>query len=299
MNLLGMGDLSKKQIFEILDIAERMKKEEDFGKPLSGKTLAMLFEKPSTRTRVSFEVAMAQLGGHAIYLDFVGTQISRGETMADTARVLSRYVDAITARLYKHADLEEIAQNSTIPVINALTELEHPCQIIGDLLTIREKKGEFEGKKIVFVGDVACNVANSLMIGAATVGMDVTLVGPIGAFPPNKKIVQLAKRRGKVEITDQLEGVKDADIVYTDVWVSMGFEAERAERLKAFVPYQVNKSLMKRAKKNAIVMHCLPAHRGLEITSDVLDSKQSVVIDQAENRLHTEKALLLYLLCKK
>lgn len=299
MNLLGMGDLSKKQIFEILGIAERMKKEEDSGKPLSGKTLAMLFEKPSTRTRVSFEVAMAQLGGHAIYLDFVGTQISRGETMADTARVLSRYVDAITARLYKHADLEEIAQNSTIPVINALTELEHPCQIIGDLLTIREKKGEFEGKKIVFVGDVACNVANSLMIGAATVGMDVTLVGPIGAFPPNKKIVQLAKRRGKVEITDQLEGVKDADVVYTDVWVSMGFEAERAERLKAFVPYQVNKSLMKRAKKNAIVMHCLPAHRGLEITSDVLDSKQSVVIDQAENRLHTEKALLLYLLCKK
>ncbi|MEW6329272.1 MAG: ornithine carbamoyltransferase [Candidatus Micrarchaeota archaeon] len=299
MNLLTVRQLNAKQISEMMKIAEELKNGKE-RRRLENRTLVMLFEKPSTRTRVSFEVAMTQLGGHAIYLDFVGSQISRGETFHDTALTLSRYADVIMARLYKHSDIAEMAKHSRAPIINGLTDLEHPCQALGDILTIREK-GKLKRKaKLAYVGDCANNVANSLMLAAAKMGMDVALVGPAG-YPPNNEYVREAKKsRVKVEfVSDVAKGVKGADVIYTDVWISMGMEEEKSERMKAFVPYQVNKEMLAHAKKDCIVMHCLPAHRGLEITSDVLDGKHSVVWDQAENRLHIQKAILLYLLANK
>lgn len=264
---------------------------------LKGKTLAMIFEKPSTRTRVSFEVGMAQLGGHALYLSPRDLQIGRGETIADTAKVLSRYVDAIMYRAFSHEMMLELAKNATVPVINGLDDLEHPCQIVADLLTVKEKKGKLKGIKMAYVGD-GNNVCNSLLLGAAIVGMDFVAACPDG-YKPNDKIVadaiSIAKRNkclSKV-ISDPHDAVKDADVVYTDVWTSMGQEKEAEEREKVFAPYQVNSKLLANAKDDCIVMHCLPAHRGHEITDEVIDGEQSVVFDQAENRLHAQQAILL------
>lgn len=283
---------------EILEMAldlksGKMKKED----ALKGKTLAMIFEKPSTRTRVSFEVGMAQLGGHALYLSPRDLQIGRGETIADTAKVLSRYVDCIMYRAFSHEMMLELAKNATVPVINGLDDLEHPCQIVADLLTVKEKKGKLKGIKMAYVGD-GNNVCNSLLLGAAIVGMDFIAACPDGYKPDDKIVVDamsIAKRNkclSKV-ISNPLDAVKDADVVYTDVWTSMGQESEAEEREKIFVPYQVNSRLLANAKDDCIVMHCLPAHRGHEITDEVIDGGQSVVFDQAENRLYAQQAILL------
>ncbi|MEM4389609.1 MAG: ornithine carbamoyltransferase [Candidatus Micrarchaeia archaeon] len=297
MDLLTIRELPVDEMNALIALAEKLKREKHrYSEELKGKVLALLFEKPSTRTRVSFEAAMASLGGATITLDFVATQISRGETIADTARVLERYVDAIGCRLYKHSDLEEMARYARVPVINLLTDLEHPCQALGDLLTMKEKGKLGKGRRFAYIGDIANNMANSLMVAVARSGMEVALAGPPG-YPACADYVAEAKKAGKLEIfNDPLRAAENADVIYTDVWVSMGMEEERAERMKAFVPFQVNSAVLSRAKKDCIVMHCLPAHRGLEITSDVLDGKHSVVWDQAENRLHIQKAILLRLL---
>ncbi len=299
MNLLSIWELDAKKIADYVSFAEEVKKDRaKYSHALEGKTLAMIFEKASTRTRVSFEAGTTQLGGHAMYFDFTTSQLSRGETVADTAKVLGRYVDIIMARLYRHTDMLEIAKNALVPVINGLTDEEHPCQALSDLLTMKEKGKLQKGAKFAFVGDCSFNMANSLMLSCAKSGMEVSLVCPKG-YPPNPKYVKEAKKYGKVEVcNDPAPGVKGADIVYTDVWISMGMEEEKAERTKAFAPFQVNKELLSNAKKDCIVMHCLPAHRGMEITSEVLDGKQSVVWDQAENRLHMQKAIMLRLLGK-
>ena len=302
-HLLSMQDLSPKQIEAILSKAVELKGKLRAGKPhelLRGKTLGMIFAKPSTRTRASFETAMTQLGGHALYLGVGDLQLGRGETIADTARTLSRYVDAIMARLFKHEDLIELARHASVPVINGLTDLHHPCQTLGDLLTIRERKGKLRGLKVAWVGD-GNNVCNSLLLGCSLVGTNVSAACPRGYQPP-AEIVELtwknaAKSGVKIEIgNDPKASVAGADVVYTDVFVSMGMEKERKQRLKAFRGYQVNSGLLKLAKADAIFMHCLPARRGEEVTDEVIDGPQSVVFDQAENRLHAQKALLVHLL---
>ncbi len=270
---------------------------------LSGKTLGLLFQKPSTRTRVSFEAGMNQLGGHALVLPMGEIQLSRGESVADTARVLSCYLDAIVIRTYDHAIVEEWAREATMPVINGLTDLSHPCQALSDLLTIREKKGRLKGIKIAYIGD-GNNVANSLIEAAAKMGMVIALGCPAG-YQPEQHIVDRARVEAEktgalIEISqDSHIAAKDADVIYTDVWISMGREREQARRLKVLTPYQVNNRLLRRAKPDAIVMHCLPAHRGEEISAEVLDGPQSVIIDQAENRLHMQKAILTNLLGKR
>jgi len=299
MNLLSIWEQDEKKIGECLALASEVKANRaKYCHALDGKTLAMVFEKSSTRTRVSFEAGMTQLGGHAIYFDFTTSQLSRGETMHDTAKTLGRYVEIIMARLYKHADILEIGKHAGVPVINGLTDAEHPCQALSDLLTMKENGKLAKGKKFAFVGDCAFNMANSLMLACAKMGMEVALVCPKG-YPPNAAFVKEAKRFGKVEVVnDPAQGVKGADVVYTDTWISMGMEDEKADRLKAFSPFQVNADLLMNAKKDAIVMHCLPAHRGVEITDEVMDGRQSVVFDQAENRLHMQKAIILRLLGK-
>jgi len=296
MNLLSIWEMDGRALEQYVSLAEEVKKNRSkYAHALDGKTLAMVFEKSSTRTRVSFEAGMTQLGGHAIYFDFTTSQLSRGETMHDTAKTLGRYADIIMARLYKHADALEIARHAGVPVINGLTDLEHPCQALSDLLTMKEKGKLRKGAKFAFVGDCAFNMANSLMLACAKSGMEVALVCPKG-YPPNQQFVKEARRFGKVEIYgDPAAGVKGADVVYTDTWISMGMDEEKAERTKAFSPYQVNDELLAGAKSDCIVMHCLPAHRGLEITNEVMDGKQSVVFDQAENRLHMQKAIMLKL----
>jgi ornithine carbamoyltransferase len=300
-DLISIVDI-KDELEEIIDLGLEMKRRQrmvEVYEPLKDKSMAMIFEKPSTRTRVSFEVGMTQLGGHALYLSPRDMQLGRGETIADTARVLSRYVDVIVYRAYKHENVVELAENASVPVINALDDLEHPCQIVADLITIKEKKGGFRGLKLAYVGD-GNNVAHSLMLGAAIVGMDFYIGCPEG-YEPKKEIVgearKIANETGaKIVIThDPVEAVKDADVVYTDVWVSMGDEAEKETRLKVFRPYQVNEELVRHAKNNYIFMHCLPAHRGYEVTDEVIDSRNSVVFDEAENRLHAQKAILLRL----
>ena len=293
-DLLAIKGMKKEELDGFLQLAAKLKKGKKVSEDLKGKTLAMLFEKPSTRTRVSFEVAMTQLGGHAINLDFKSTQLSRGETMADSARVLSRYVDAVMLRLYKHSDLKEFAASSNVPVINGLTDLEHPCQALADYLTIREN-GKEKGK-FVFLGDCSNNVANSIMLVCAMFGMKTVLSCP-PSYPVNEDYLKEARSFGaEVEVvSNPQEAVKDADVLYSDVWVSMGMEDEE-ERLKAFKPYQINSLLLSKAKSECIVLHCLPAHRGQEITSEVLDGKNSAVWDQAENRLHVQKAILLKLI---
>jgi len=300
--LLSMQDLSPKEIEAILDKAEELKQKLRRGEPhelLRGKTLAMIFEKASTRTRVSFETAMTHLGGHAIYLGVNDIHLGRGETIADTARILSRYADGIVARLFKHEDVIELARHSSVPVINGLTDLHHPVQTLADLLTIRENKGKLKGLKVAWVGD-GNNVCNSLMLGCSLVGSNFSAACPCGYDPPADIIKQArenAKKSGsKIEITDDPhKSVTKADVVYTDVFVSMGQEAETERRLKVFLPkYQVNKNLLRHAKPDAIVLHCLPWKLGQEISKDIAYSPQCVAFDQAENRLHTAKSILTF-----
>lgn len=302
-HLLTMQDLTPKEIEAILNKAAELKEKVRKGEPhelLHGKTLGMIFAKPSTRTRVSFETAMTQLGGHAIYLGMSDLQLGRGETIADTARTLSRYVDAIMARLFKHDDIIELASHSSVPVINGLTDLHHPCQTLGDLLTIREHKGKLKGLTVAWVGD-GNNVCNSLMLGCTLVGMNFSAACPKGYEPPAEILEQAranAKESGtKLELLNApKQAVVNADVIYTDVIISMGMEREREQRLKAFRGYQVDSKLLGRGKSDVIFMHCLPAHRGEEVTAEVIDGPRSVVWDQAENRLHVQKALLVSLL---
>lgn len=299
-DLLHVGLIPRRDIDALLRLSLELKRAHRRGgtpRLLAGKMLGLLFQKPSTRTRVSFEAGMNQLGGQAIVLPMADIQLSRGESIADTARVLSRYLDGLVIRTYDHVTVEEWSREATIPVINGLTDLSHPCQALSDLLTIREKKGRLRGIKIAYVGD-GNNVANSLIEAAAKMGMTIALGCPAG-YQPDQHIVDVARLEaqqtgGVIEIgEDPVVAVKEADVVYTDVWISMGREREQARRLKALAPYQLNERLLRRAKPDAIVMHCLPAHRGEEITADVLDGPRSVVLDQAENRLHMQKAILV------
>lgn len=297
-HVISVSDFTKEEILDILKLARKLKDERKRGvynDYLKNRSLAMIFELPSTRTRISFEVAMTDMGGHALYLNWNDLQLGRGETIADTARVLSRYVHAVMMRVRNHETIVEFAENSGVPVINGLSNLEHPCQIIGDLLTILEKKGGFN-IKLAWVGD-GNNVCNSLILASAILGFKMDVATPKG-YEPNEEILKKAEEIGcSVEITrDPFEAVKDADVIYTDVWTSMGQESEREERLEAFRGYQVNGELVRAAKDDVIVMHCLPAHRGEEITDDVMDGKNSAVFDQAENRLHAQKAILLRLI---
>jgi ornithine carbamoyltransferase len=298
-SISSVRDLSRDEIEEILQLASTLKKEAKQGKfrpVLQNRVLAMVFQKPSSRTRVSFEVGIHQLGGTAIYLSPQDIQIGRRETVADIARTLSRYCDCIVARVFGHKDILELIEYSSVPVINALSDLTHPCQALSDLLTIREKKGEFRGLKLAYVGD-GNNVAHSLLFACAKVGINISVAAPQG-YQPGEDIVKLAKEDArktgaKIEITsDPSATVKDADIVYTDVWASMGQEGQQEERKKIFRNFQVNSELLRGAKRDHIVMHCLPAHRGEEITADVIDGPNSVVFDQAENRLHVQKAIM-------
>jgi len=289
----------EKDLVGILELATSIKNRTKAGEPyepLRGKSLAMIFEKSSTRTRVSFEVGVTQLGGHALFLSPNDLQIGRGETIADTARVLSRYVDGIMYRAYKSENVRELARHATVPVINGLDDKEHPCQIIADLLTLGEHKGKLAGLKLAYVGD-GNNVCNSLLIGCAEVGMHMTAGVPKG-YEPDAHLLSEARRiaqdtAARIEVVhDPFEAVRNADVLYTDVWVSMGREKEREERERLFLPFQVNEKLVRAANPDTVVMHCLPAHRGLEITDEVVDGPHSIVFDQAENRLHAQKAIL-------
>ena len=298
-SLASLYDLTKEEIEEILKTSELLKLQLFRGEEhllLKGKTLAMIFEKPSTRTRVSFEVGMFQLGGYALHLSVNDLQLGRGETIGDTAQVLSRYVDGIMARVFAHQTILDLIKYSRVPVINGLSDFSHPCQGLADLFTIYEKRGRLSGLKLAYVGD-GNNVAHSLFYGCSKVGINITLGCPKG-YEPNPGVVSQAEKEAertgtKVKVTnDPKEAVKGADIVYTDVWASMGKEKEHEERFNIFRPFQVNAQLVKEAKEDYLFMHCLPAHRGEEVTDEVADSKNSVIFDQAENRLHTQKALL-------
>lgn len=302
-DLLTVSAIPSQAVARLLESARKLKALRRKGaryRPLAGATLGLLFEKPSTRTRVSFETGIHQLGGQATFLSLSDIQLSRGETIADTAAVLSRYLDALVVRTFDHMIVEEWASHATIPVINGLTDLCHPCQALSDLLTIQERKGRLKGVKLAYVGD-GNNVANSLIEAAAKTGMTISLGCPGGHRPDpgvlDRAREEAARTGATIELTDQPQvAVKDADVVYTDVWVSMGHEREQDQLLKALAPYQLNERLLKSAKPDAIVMHCLPAHRGQEITAGVLDGPQSVVLDQAENRLHMQKAILVELM---
>ena len=298
-DFLTLKDFTRQEIEEMVNLGIDLKAKQKAGIPtpiLAGKTLGMIFQKSSTRTRVSFEVGMYQLGGSALFLSTNDLQIGRGEPIKDTARVLSRYLDGIMIRTYSHADVEELAEYADIPVINGLTDDYHPTQIIADLITIQEHKGKLEGIKFAYVGD-GNNMTHSLMIGCAKVGMDVTVACPDG-YMPNPEIVALAQgyaaeSGGSVTVMhDPKEAVKGVDVVYTDTWASMGQEAEKELRKKAFAGYQVDDAMMALAKPDAIFMHCLPAYRGMEVTDEVIESPQSVVFDEAENRLHAHKAIM-------
>lgn len=302
-SLLTLAELDPSSLDLILSLSLKLKAARGTSKarPLQGKTVAMLFEKPSTRTRVSFQVAVNELGGSSISLGSDEIQLGRGETIEDTARVLSRYVHAIMARVNEHSEVERLAAFSTVPVINGLSDLYHPVQILADLLTLREKKGRLKGLKVAWVGD-GNNVCNSWLIGAATTGIRFSAATPPG-YAPNKEAVRLARliARGTGASFEFLEdpkaAVRGADCVITDTFVSMGFDKEREERVRVFLPkYKVDQSMMTLAKRNAIFQHCLPAHRGEEVTDDVIDGPNSAVWDEAENRLHTTKALLCYLM---
>ncbi len=302
-DFLTLQDFSFEELRFMLDTAHDLKRKKKAGEPhryLEGKNLAMIFQKPSTRTRVSFEVAMNDLGGHALFLSSKDLQLGRGETISDTAKVLARYCDGIMARVFDHNDLVQLAEGADIPVINGLSDLLHPAQILADLMTIEEHKGKLTGLKLTYVGD-GNNVAHSLLIGCSKMGMHVTIGCPEG-YEPDPKIVEMAKENAKkwgtnIEIVhDPAKAVENADVIYTDTWVSMGQEEEQARREKVFPPFQVNTELLKHAKPDVIVMHCLPAHRGHEITDEVMDGPHSVVFDEAENRLHAQKAILSLLL---
>jgi len=302
-NLISIRELTKEEVQMVLNLAKFLKNRAKKGitpKILKGKTIAMIFEKPSNRTRVSFEVGMWQLGGLAINLDFKGLRFGSGESIPDIARTLSRYVNGIVIRTFNHENVKELAKNSSIPVINGLTDLSHPCQALADLFTIWEKKGDLRKIKIAYVGD-GNNVCHSLFNIASIMGMEMIAACPKGYEPDPKvmKVVHEDAKRSKAIVSvvnDPIDAVVGADVIYTDVWTSMGQEREEAIRLKAFKKFQVNSALVSRAKKDVIVMHCMPAHRGEEITSDVIDGKNSVVFDQAENRLHVQKAILALLM---
>ena len=297
-NILTLEEPSGKELSKLIDLSIKLKNDFKKGKQpslLKNKTLAMIFQKPSTRTRVSFETGMFQLGGYALNLSSNDMQLSRGETIEDTAKTLSRYVDAIMARVYDHAMIEDLAKNSTVPVINGLSNSFHPCQILADLMTIKEKKKKFKGLKVAWIGD-GNNVCNSLIYGCARVGLDLSIATPKG-FEPNKKSISDSKKFIDIELTnDPAKSAKNADVIMTDTFKSI--HNNDTKRLKKFLPkFQVNPALMKKAKKNAIFLHCLPAKRGSEVTASVIDGPQSVVWDEAENRLHSQKALLVSLLC--
>jgi len=299
-DLLSIYELDTSDFEKIFAKAGRLKKALKVGRPhasLKGKTLGMIFDKSSTRTRISFEVGMYQLGGIALFLNSRDTQIGRGEIIADSARMMSRYLDAIMIRTYAQASVEAFARYAKIPVINGLTDLLHPCQILSDLFTIIEKKGSYEGLKIAYIGD-GNNIANTWIEAAARLPFQLAIACPEG-YDPDKHIMAKGMKEAAegIEIyRSPFEAARNADILYTDVWASMGQEEEQEVRKKVFKMFQINKKVLKEAKKDAIVMHCLPAHRGEEITADVLDGPQSVVIDQAENRLHVQKAIMEILL---
>ncbi|MCL6570405.1 MAG: ornithine carbamoyltransferase [Bacillus sp. (in: Bacteria)] len=303
-DFLQLADYSTEEILYLLREAIELKALQKQGKPhpyLSGKVLGMIFEKSSTRTRVSFEVGMLQLGGHAIFLSPKDIQLGRGESISDTAKVLSRYVDGLMIRTFSHDSIQEFANCSAVPVINGLTDLQHPCQVLADLLTILEHKGQLSGLKLCYLGDGNNNMAHSLMEGATMVGMDISIASPVGFLPNQEitdKVQDMAKGFGTtVTITnDPLEAIKDADVIVTDVWTSMGKEEETSIRLMAFQGFQVNEELCKFAKDDYIFLHCLPAHRGEEVSEEIIDGPHSVVFDEAENRLHAQKAILKYLL---
>jgi ornithine carbamoyltransferase len=297
-HFLAIPDFSKPELLAVFDLAARMKRGDYRDKPLAGKTLGMIFAKSSTRTRVSFEVGAFQLGGHALFLSSRDIQLGRGEPIRDTARVLSRYLDGIMIRTFDHADVEELARYASIPVINGLTDLLHPCQVMADLLTVRETLGSWEGKVIAWVGD-GNNMANSWINAAGSFGFELRLACPKG-YEPNHEI--LARNRAQAGITlttDPEEAVHGAHVVNTDVWASMGQEEEQAERERAFEGYIVDQRLMAMANPKAIFLHCLPAHRGEEVSEEVIEGRQSKVWDQAENRLHVQKAIMATLMGEK
>ncbi len=302
-DFLNLHDYTPEEIGALLELAEELKEKQKSNVPhpyLQGKTLGMIFQKSSTRTRVSFEVAMYQLGGYPLFLNAGDLQLNRGESIADTARTLSRYLDGIMIRTYSHADVEELAKYAVIPVINGLTDLNHPCQIMADLMTVKEHKGQLAGLKLAYVGD-GNNICHSLLFGCAKVGMSISVASPKDYWP-QEQIVNQARQDAlsagaAIRITtDPVEAVSGADVVVTDVWASMGQEVEKAERVAVFAPYQVNRKLVAHAKPDYIFLHCLPAHRGEEVVEEVIDGSHSVVWDEAENRLHAQKAVLAALL---
>jgi ornithine carbamoyltransferase len=298
-DLISILDLTGTDLSDLLEEAGRLKMLRREGRPheyLSGKSLAMVFEKSSTRTRMSFETGMAELGGHALFLNAQDLQIGRGEEIRDTARVMSRYVSAVMIRAYRHQSIEEFARYSEVPVINGLSDREHPCQIIADLMTMREHLGRIDGIRIGWVGD-GNNVCNSLVLASAIAGYQITVASPEGYVPRDDIVKRALSAGGKVMLVrNPADAVRDADVVATDTWVSMGEEGDRENRLRAFQGYTVTGDLMKKAAPDALFMHCLPAHRGQEITDEVIEGKQSVVWDEAENRLHAQKALLVKML---
>ncbi|MDY3928266.1 MAG: ornithine carbamoyltransferase [Clostridia bacterium] len=302
-DFISLHDLSKEEIENLLKLALKLKDENKKGIEhhiLKGKTLGMIFSKSSTRTRVSFEVGMTQLGGYPLFLSSNDIQLGRGESIYDTAKVLERFLDGIMIRTFAHNDVLELAEYADIPVINALTDLLHPCQVLADLQTIYEHKGKLEGLKFTYVGD-GNNMAHSIMYGCGKMGINCAIATP-EAYAPDSEVIENAKadfKKSGAELLltqDVKEAMKDADIVYTDTWVSMGQEAEKAERLKVFMPYQIDEKLFKTAKNDAIFMHCLPAYRGYEVTTEVIDGKNSVIFDEAENRLHAQKAVMATLM---
>ena len=294
-HLLKLMDLSEKEIIEILNLADQLKYEKKNGIEhhiLKGKALGLIFEKSSTRTRVSFEVGMYDLGGTALFLSSRDLQIGRGEPVQDTARVLSRYLDGIMIRTFAQSEVEDLAKYGSIPIINGLTDYCHPCQVLADLMTIREHKGVLKGKKLCYIGD-GNNMTNSLIVGGIKMGMEVSVACPKG-YEPDADIMKWASETGKFTCTENVfEAAKDADVLYTDVWASMGQEAEAEERKKIFKGYQINSDVMAVAHADAMVMHCLPAHRGEEITDEVLEAHADEIFDEAENRLHAQKAVLV------
>ena len=305
-DFISLHDLTKEEISTLLELSIKLKDETKKGIEhhlLKGKTLGMIFSKSSTRTRVSFEVGMTQLGGYPLFLSANDIQLGRGETIYDTAKVLERYLDGIMIRTFSHDDVIELAEHADIPVINALTDLLHPCQVLADLQTIYEKKGTLEGLKFAYIGD-GNNMANSIMYGCGKMGLDCAIGCPEG-YEPDAEVTENAKDDFKKSganlliTADPVEAIKNADIVYTDTWVSMGQESEKAERQKLFMPYQIDEKLFAQAKSDAIFMHCLPAYRGFEVTPEVIDGPNSVIFDEAENRLHAQKAIMATLMSDK
>jgi len=302
-DFISLHDITEKELEDLLTLAIKLKSEQKQGIQhhlLKGKTLGMIFTKSSTRTRISFEVGMTQLGGYPLFLSSNDIQLGRGETIHDTAKVMERYLDGIMIRTYAHSDVLELAECADIPIINALTDLLHPCQVLADLLTTYEHKGKLEDLKIAYIGD-GNNMAHSIMYGAAKAKMNCAIATPEN-YACDSEVVANAKddfkKSGKnlIITADPIEAIKNADVVYTDTWVSMGQEEEKAERIKAFDGYQVNSELMKHANTDAVFMHCLPAYRGFEVSEDVIDGPQSVIFDEAENRLHAQKAVLATLM---